>query len=83
MQAAVYRKLGRTPPVEPRAVEMASYFWYFDSTKARDELGFPARDAADTLFDTVTYLREHILGRRPLTAGRTDAAGRRRVTAAT
>jgi dihydroflavonol-4-reductase len=72
VQAAVYRKLGRTPPLEPKAVEMAGYFWYFDSTKARDELGFQARESADTLHDTVTYLRQHIIGRRPLTAGRTD-----------
>ena len=72
VQAALYRKLGRTPPLEPEAVEMAGYFWYFDSTKARDELGFQARDAADTLHDTVTYLRQHVLGRRPLVS-RADA----------
>ncbi len=53
---------------------MASYYWYFDSTKARDELGFQARDAADTLHDTVTYLRQHILGRKPL-VGRGRGAG--------
>ena len=58
VQAALYRKIGRTPPVEPAAVDMASYFWYFDSTKAGQELGFLARDAAETLFDTVAYIRE-------------------------
>jgi dihydroflavonol-4-reductase len=63
VQAALYRKIGRTPPVEPAAVDMASYYWYFDSTKAGQELGFLARDAADTLFDTVAYIREKILGR--------------------
>jgi dihydroflavonol-4-reductase len=63
VQAALYRKVGRTPPVEPEAVEMATYYWYFDSTRAGQELGFLARDAAETLHDTVTYIRTHILGR--------------------
>jgi hypothetical protein len=70
VQAALYRKLGRTPPLEPSAVEMARYYWYFDSTKARDELGFQAREAADTLHDTVSYLRDNVIGRRPLVATR-------------
>ena len=79
VQAALYRKLGRTPPLEPKAVEMAGYFWYFDSTKARDELGFQARDSADTLHDTVTYLRQHVLGRQPLvTAAQTRPPRRSR-----
>ena len=55
---------------------MASYYWYFDSTKARDELGFAARDAADTLYDTVTYLRENIIGRRPLVVAAGPPAAR-------
>jgi dihydroflavonol-4-reductase len=63
VQAALYRKIGRTPPVEPSAVQMASYFWYFDSTKAAQELGFSVRDAAETLFDTVGYIRRNVLGR--------------------
>ncbi len=65
-QAALYRGMGRTPPVEPESVEMAECFWYFESTKAATELGFAARDATDTLHDTVTYLRDHFLGRKPL-----------------
>jgi dihydroflavonol-4-reductase len=68
LQAGLYQKLGRTPPLEPSAVEMGRYFWYFDSDRARDELGFAAREPADTLFDTVSYLREHVIGRRPLSA---------------
>jgi dihydroflavonol-4-reductase len=70
LQAGLYEKLGRTPPLEPSAVEMARYFWHFDSHRARDELGFAAREPADTLFDTVSYLREHVIGRKPLGAGR-------------
>jgi dihydroflavonol-4-reductase len=61
-QAALYRKLGRTPPVEPDSVEMARYFWYFRSTKAEQELGFSAREATTTLNDTVKYLRAHFMG---------------------
>jgi dihydroflavonol-4-reductase len=61
-QAALYRRWGKTPPVEPAGVEMAEHFWYFDSTKAARDLGFTPRDATDTLHDTVRYLREHFLG---------------------
>jgi len=61
-QAAVYRQLGRTPPVEPAAVDMAAHFWYFHSRKAIVDLGFTARDATQTLLDTVRYLRERFLG---------------------
>jgi dihydroflavonol-4-reductase len=48
--------------MEPQSVEMAEFFWYFDSGKAARELGFQPRDAADTLADTVRYVKEHILG---------------------
>jgi dihydroflavonol-4-reductase len=61
-QAALYRHWGRRVPVEPQSVEMAEHFWYFDSGKAARELGFEPRDATDTLFDTVKYIREHLLG---------------------
>jgi dihydroflavonol-4-reductase len=61
-QAALYRHWGRKPPVEPQSVEMAEHFWYFDSGKAARELGFEPRDATDTLFDTVKYIRENLLG---------------------
>jgi dihydroflavonol-4-reductase len=43
---------------------MAQYFWYFDAGKAARELGFSPRDPADTLFDTVNYVRQHLLGNR-------------------
>jgi dihydroflavonol-4-reductase len=61
-QAAMYRHWGRTPPLEPQSVEMSEYFWYFDSGKAARELGFIPRDATDTLFDTVMYIRANFLG---------------------
>jgi dihydroflavonol-4-reductase len=61
-QAALYRQWGRRVPVEPQSVEMAEHYWYFDSGKAARELGFQPRDATDTLFDTVKYIRENLLG---------------------
>ncbi|HET6147391.1 MAG TPA: NAD-dependent epimerase/dehydratase family protein [Polyangia bacterium] len=61
-QAALWRHWGRTPPIEPQSVEMAEYFWYFDSGKAARELGFIPREATETLFDTVTYVRANFLG---------------------
>jgi dihydroflavonol-4-reductase len=59
----LYRQWKLAPPVEPAEVEMAEYFWYFDSAKAARELGFAPRDAAETLQDTVTYVRENFLGK--------------------
>jgi dihydroflavonol-4-reductase len=65
-QAALYRKLGRTPPVEPEAVDMARHYWYFSSTRAQQELGFSAREAVETLHDTVKYLRRSLKASGPL-----------------
>jgi dihydroflavonol-4-reductase len=59
----LYSQWKLAPPVEPAEVEMAEYFWYFDSSKAARELGFAPREAAETLQDTVTYVRENFLGK--------------------
>lgn len=59
---SLFKNWNRTPPVEAKAVEMAEYFWYFDSTKAEEELNFQPRDAQETLQDTIFYLRENFLG---------------------
>jgi dihydroflavonol-4-reductase len=45
------------PSVDPATLEMASCFWYIDSTKAESVLGFHARDPNVTLYDTVQDLR--------------------------
>lgn len=37
-------------------VQLASYFWYADATKAEETFGFAPRDSMDTLFDTVDSL---------------------------
>jgi len=62
LQAAAYKAMGKTPPVDPETVEMGEYYWYFSSEKAEKALGFKAREASETLFDTVAYLRSHFLG---------------------
>ncbi len=45
------------PSVDAVSAEMASYFWYVDSTKAKTELGWEPRDPVETLADTVEDLR--------------------------
>ncbi len=59
---SVYKNWGKTSPVAPTEVEQAEYFWYFDSSKAVNELGFAPRDPQETLQDTIHYLRESFLG---------------------
>lgn len=60
--SAVFKQWKLAPPVEPVEIEMAEHFWYLDSSKARADLGFTTRDTAETLQDTVRYVREHFLG---------------------
>lgn len=57
-----YRNWKWNSPIEPKAVEMAEYFWYFDSSKAEQELSFAPRDPAETLQETVSYVRQNFLG---------------------
>ena len=59
---SVFRNWGKSSPIEPKEVEQAEYFWYFDSSKAVDELGFDPREPQETLNDTVTYLKRNFLG---------------------
>ncbi|MGI8812021.1 MAG: NAD-dependent epimerase/dehydratase family protein [Pyrinomonadaceae bacterium] len=60
--SSIYKNWGKASPVMPNEVEQAEYFWYFDSSKAEEELGFAPRDPQETLNDTVTYLRRNFLG---------------------
>jgi len=59
---SVFKNWGKASPIQPKEVEQAEYFWYLDSTKAEEELGFSARDPQETLQDTIKYLRENFLG---------------------
>ncbi|HMJ08347.1 MAG TPA: NAD-dependent epimerase/dehydratase family protein [Pyrinomonadaceae bacterium] len=59
---SVFKNWGRTSPVAPNEVEQAEYFWYFDSSRAVEQLGFSPRDPQETLNDTISYLRKNFLG---------------------
>jgi dihydroflavonol-4-reductase len=59
---ALFRQWNMASPIEAEAIEMAEHFWYLDAGKARDELGFTPRDPAETLHETVVYVRENFLG---------------------
>ncbi|MDQ3635197.1 MAG: NAD-dependent epimerase/dehydratase family protein [Acidobacteriota bacterium] len=62
MIGSIFKNWNKTPPFEAKEVEQAELFWYFDSTKAKEELGFDPRDPQTTLNDTINYLRENFLG---------------------
>lgn len=59
---AFYKNRNWASPLQPKEIEMAEYFWYLDSSKAEHDLGFAPRDPADTLQDTVKYIRNKFLG---------------------
>ena len=59
---SIYKNWNWTPPVKPQEIEQAEHFWYFDSGKAERELNFAPRDPAETLQETVSYLRRNFLG---------------------
>lgn len=50
-------RFGLRSPVDSVSAEMAQYFWYVDSTKARTELGWRPREPNVTLYETVEDLR--------------------------
>ncbi|HEY0657395.1 MAG TPA: hypothetical protein VGD05_02925, partial [Pyrinomonadaceae bacterium] len=59
---SIYKNFNKTMPFEASEVEMGEYFWYFDSSKAEEELNFTTREPQETLNDTIKYLRENFLG---------------------
>ena len=59
---SIFKNWGKASPVASKEVEQAEHFWYFDSTKAIESLGFDPRDPQETLNDTINYLRENFLG---------------------
>jgi dihydroflavonol-4-reductase len=59
---SVFKNWGKSSPVASKEVEQAEHFWYFDSSKAQEELAFAPRDAQETLQDTISYLRTNFLG---------------------
>lgn len=62
MIESLFTNWGKTSPVASKDVEQAEHFWYFESTKAVEELGFEPRDEQETLNDTIKYIRRNFLG---------------------
>lgn len=60
--SSLYKNFNRAAPFEASEVEMGEYCWYFDSSKAEEELNFTTRDPQETLQETIKYLRENFLG---------------------
>ena len=52
------RAIGGEPSIDEVTVEMSQYYWYCDSAKAQEELGWVPRDPGETLRDTVFDLVE-------------------------
>ncbi|ACG72456.1 NAD-dependent epimerase/dehydratase [Anaeromyxobacter sp. K] len=55
---------GAEAPIDAPSVEMGEHFWYCDSRKAEEALGFSARDPQETLFETVRWLEQHVRARK-------------------
>lgn len=53
------RSLGKTADIDPTSVDMARYFWYIDSARAHQELGWQPRNPNETLRDTVQWIQNH------------------------
>jgi len=49
--------VGKEPEVDAASLELASYYWYLDASRAERELGWTPRDPLTTLADTVADLR--------------------------
>jgi len=49
--------VGRSFEMDDVSIEMSSWYWYCDSSKAARELGFRTRDPMETLRETVEYAR--------------------------
>lgn len=60
--SSLFENWGKASPVMPNEVEQAECFWYFDSAKAQEDLGFEPRDPQETLQDTISSIRENFLG---------------------
>lgn len=57
-----FKNMDKTVPFELKEVEQAELFWYFDSEKAFEELGFCSRDSQETLNSTIKFLESSFLG---------------------
>ena len=51
--------LGKEADIDPASIEMAQHYWYIDSSKAIEELGFNPRSSTETLRDTVRWIEQY------------------------
>ncbi|MGH9356492.1 MAG: NAD-dependent epimerase/dehydratase family protein, partial [Terriglobia bacterium] len=56
----VFPLLGKSFRLNDASIKMSALFWYCDSSRARNELGFVTRDPLETLRDTVADVRRRI-----------------------
>jgi len=49
----------RKPLMDAAAARLMGYHWYYDSSKARQELGYAPRSLDETLRDMVAWLQEN------------------------
>jgi dihydroflavonol-4-reductase len=62
---------GVAAPLDPQEVEIGEHWFWVDSSKAEEALGFKARDVYETLHDTVAYTMTKLSpGHLPGTKGR-------------
>ncbi|MDD5222381.1 MAG: SDR family oxidoreductase [bacterium] len=52
-------KIWNAPPVDLNSARTAGDFWYYDSSRAKRELGLDCRDLRETLSDAVDWFREN------------------------
>jgi dihydroflavonol-4-reductase len=50
--------VGKEFKLDEPSIKMSALFWYCDSTKARQELGFTTRDPLETLRETIDDIRQ-------------------------
>lgn len=60
LTADVCSALNVRPPLEPALIDYLRRFWFVDSAKARDELGYTPRQAHETLAPTVDWVLEQL-----------------------
>jgi len=51
--------LSRAPLIDAATAQLMRYRWYYDSSKARQELGYAPRPLDETLRDMVAWLKEN------------------------
>lgn len=54
----LYPLIGKQFELDDASIQMSALYWYCDSSKAREELGFETRDPDETIGATIEYLRE-------------------------